>query len=234
MKITGGMLQGITLENVKGDVRPLTARIRRSLFDALSTYMARKNQTETKFLDLFAGSGIVSAEAISRNFDSCTLVEKDPIKRLHLKHTQTHLIKKTQKQVYVYIEPVERFIQGHTKSYMVIFLDPPYRYAYKSQLLHRVACSKLVNDQSLLIMHLPSKEDIIIQSAMKSPQKYRATPPPKKNHRDILANSFAKPPLESEKETAIHPPKLTIIKERRYGGAKLCYYRMRSDYWSRF
>jgi 16S rRNA (guanine966-N2)-methyltransferase len=73
LSIIGGRFKGMKLHQPDGDVtRPLRAPVKKSLFDILSEEIP-----EASCLDLFAGSGSIGIEAISRGASSCVFVESD-------------------------------------------------------------------------------------------------------------------------------------------------------------
>ena len=74
MRITGGTLCGRIIKCPDGIIRPAMDRMRESLFSILG------DLTGKSFLDMFAGSGILSLEAASRGATKIDLVEKDKLK----------------------------------------------------------------------------------------------------------------------------------------------------------
>lgn len=73
MRIVGGSARGRTLHAVPGSsTRPTSDRVRQSLFDLLGQRM-----DGLSVLDLFAGTGALSLEALSRGAASATLIEQD-------------------------------------------------------------------------------------------------------------------------------------------------------------
>ena len=71
MRIVGGADRGRTIESVPGDAtRPTADRVRQSLFDLLG-----QRCDDLKVLDLYAGTGALSLEALSRGAASAVLVE---------------------------------------------------------------------------------------------------------------------------------------------------------------
>ena len=73
MRITGGALARRTLEAPRGDrTRPTTDRVREALFSALGS---RMDLAGARVLDLFAGSGALGLEALSRGAAHATFVE---------------------------------------------------------------------------------------------------------------------------------------------------------------
>ncbi len=74
IKVISGHLKGMKIQTPQGETtRPTSARIRESIFSALGESVVGSN-----FVDLFAGSGAIGIEAISRGAASCIFVEKDP------------------------------------------------------------------------------------------------------------------------------------------------------------
>ena len=74
MRIVGGRLSGRTIAAPPGrDTRPTSDRVREALFNLLA---ARTDFDEASVLDLFAGSGALGLEALSRGAQTATLVER--------------------------------------------------------------------------------------------------------------------------------------------------------------
>ncbi|HVE14101.1 MAG TPA: 16S rRNA (guanine(966)-N(2))-methyltransferase RsmD [Elusimicrobiota bacterium] len=76
MRIIAGSARGRKILSVPmkmRSVRPISGRIRQSLFDILKPKI-----TASRFLDLFAGTGAVGLEALSRGAESVVFVERDP------------------------------------------------------------------------------------------------------------------------------------------------------------
>src|SRR3954451_9513991 len=72
-RVVAGVARGTRLESPGPATRPLTDRVKESLFAALQASGA----LEGPFLDLFAGSGAAGIEALSRGAPSATFVERD-------------------------------------------------------------------------------------------------------------------------------------------------------------
>jgi 16S rRNA (guanine(966)-N(2))-methyltransferase RsmD len=75
MRIIAGLARGREILSMPMDsgVKPISGRIRQSLFDIL-----RPKVTACRFLDLFAGTGAVGLEALSRGAERAVFVERDP------------------------------------------------------------------------------------------------------------------------------------------------------------
>lgn len=122
MKILSGAVRGRRLKTPKGLMtRPLLSRVRKSLFDILGEAV-----TCGPFLDLYAGSGSVGLEALSRGAPSLTLVERE--------RECVQIIKENlsrcgfQHKARVIQDDVVRVLSsllGEEKFY-IVFVGPPY------------------------------------------------------------------------------------------------------------
>lgn len=120
MRIIAGTYKSRILKTLKGDTtRPSSDRLKEALFNRIGPYFHGGH-----FLDVFAGSGAVGLEALSRGMDRVTFVEKDAqaqkviinnIKTLDVS-SQTELIRGD-------IYHVSMKLKG---KYDIIFMDPPY------------------------------------------------------------------------------------------------------------
>ena len=102
-------------------LRPTGDRVRETLFNWLSSDI-----TNSKCLDLFAGSGSLGFEALSRGAMHCDFVETD---KLTVKQIQENcnMLELSAKQFVVSKKPALDFLRSETaKSYDIIFLDPPF------------------------------------------------------------------------------------------------------------
>jgi 16S rRNA (guanine(966)-N(2))-methyltransferase RsmD len=150
MRVTGGALRGRQVRVPPGEIRPAMDRMRESLFSIIEPIGGRS------FLDLFCGSGIMAIEAISRGAWPVTLVEKDRGKRrvieenLAIANERPRLI----------IAPVEVFVKRERAPYDLLYLDPPFAYRHKADLLLRISGSRLIHDASTVIIHYPSTENL--------------------------------------------------------------------------
>ncbi len=120
IKITGGILKGSYIEilDKKSQVKPTKSYIREVIFN---TVLSVKN---FHCLDLFSGSGILSAEAISRGADEITLIEKDKNNCKTIKKEFSRL--KIEKYNLIQTDALEFLNKDCQIRYDLIFLDPPY------------------------------------------------------------------------------------------------------------
>ncbi|MCU0453173.1 MAG: 16S rRNA (guanine(966)-N(2))-methyltransferase RsmD [Bacteroidetes bacterium] len=123
MRVIAGTYGGRTLRTVKDlSVRPTTDRAKQVIFDLLST---RVDLTDARILDLFAGSGSLGLEALSRGAASVTFVEQ-AVASLDVLWMNIRALK-VERQSEVIRSDVFRFLKGNARAYDVVFCDPPYK-----------------------------------------------------------------------------------------------------------
>ena len=123
MRIIGGQNRGLKLATPKGrEVRPILDRVRESLFGIL-----RNDVPEAKAADLFAGTGVIGLEALSRGAESCVFVDRDPscIATINENIQRAHL----EEQCRVVRGDVFRSAKDLAGDgpFDLVFVDPPYR-----------------------------------------------------------------------------------------------------------
>ncbi|QLC21374.1 16S rRNA (guanine(966)-N(2))-methyltransferase RsmD [Parasphingopyxis sp. CP4] len=120
MRIIGGEWRGRTIQAPPGDgTRPTTDRVREALFSMLASRLG--SFEDLRVADLFAGSGALGLEALSRGAAHCTLVERD---RGAVSALRTN-IKSLGANADIITRPVEA-IHAANNPCDLIFLDPPY------------------------------------------------------------------------------------------------------------
>ncbi|MCX6015119.1 MAG: 16S rRNA (guanine(966)-N(2))-methyltransferase RsmD [Chloroflexales bacterium] len=123
MRVITGSAKGHHLKGPKGTgTRPMLDSVKESLFSILTGYGALQG----KVLDLYAGTGSIGIEALSRGMAWADFVEQKAAECEVVKENLTHtkLILKAK----VYQQPVARFLQQHKtgERYDLIMMDPPY------------------------------------------------------------------------------------------------------------
>jgi 16S rRNA (guanine(966)-N(2))-methyltransferase RsmD len=126
MRIIAGTYRSRRLEAPPGlDTRPTSDRLRETLFNVLASRIRG-----ARFLDLYAGSGAVGLEALSREAANATFVERAPAALKMLRRNLEQL--GIQIGYEVRAESVAAFLRAATKKapkpglHEVVFLDPPY------------------------------------------------------------------------------------------------------------
>ncbi len=152
MRVITGAARGRRLETLEGeDVRPTTDRIKEAVFSIIQF------QTEGRvFLDLFAGSGQMGIEALSRGAKQAIFVDSakkaaDTVRR-NLKTTRL------EENAKVFQTDFRSFLTVNAAKIDIAFLDPPYRTGLLQQALPAV--TGCMNDTGIIIAENPLEEAI--------------------------------------------------------------------------
>lgn len=121
MRIITGLYKNRVLKTPKGETtRPTSSKLRGSIFDIL------QNQIEGRsFLDLFAGSGSMGIEALSRGASSATFVEKDRVAANCIRENLAMLQIEAELLQNDAVSILKRFIKNN-RQFDIIYIDPPY------------------------------------------------------------------------------------------------------------
>ena len=154
MRVIAGKAKGHRLKVPKGTItRPATDLVRGAIFSILET----TTSDWLRVLDLFAGSGALGIEALSRGAGWVDFVEQEPrccsIIRQNLEKT------KLASQAHIYCCSVAKAISFLEEEYNIILMDPPYSDSSIGSLVRQLATSKLVGTESIVVVthspHLP-------------------------------------------------------------------------------
>jgi 16S rRNA (guanine966-N2)-methyltransferase len=126
MRVVAGTLRGRTLRAPPGrDVRPTSDRVREALFSILESASPIEGAS---VLDLFAGSGALAIEALSRGAESATLVDDSAAAIRAIEANLSHLGLRAEVQRRTAAAFLES-ARAAARQYDLVFLDPPYRLA---------------------------------------------------------------------------------------------------------
>jgi 16S rRNA (guanine966-N2)-methyltransferase len=133
--------------------------VRESLFGALESAEALQSAA---VLDLYAGSGALGLEAVSRGAASADLVEKSPRAAAVVERNAAKVAKSVGRDAAIRIHrsPVSAFLGGPRGPYDLVFLDPPYDLD-EHDLTHALA---------LLVPSLAAGATIVVERAARSPR----------------------------------------------------------------
>ena len=158
MHITGGYLKSRKIESPKGaNVRPTLSQVRESIFSILYSLMDFENKS---FLDVFAGSGIMGFEAISRGFGSSTFIEKDKKTYFLLKHNAEKLSVNAD----FFFGDSIKILCKFEKTFDVIYIDPPYKSGLYDDVLEIIRTKDLLSKDGFLILEHPKTLEINMQN----------------------------------------------------------------------
>ena len=148
MRVIAGSAKRLHLKTVDGlDTRPTTDRIKETLFNMITPYLY-----DCSFLDLFAGSGGIGIEALSRGAKEAVFVEKNPKAVACIKENLT-FTKLSPRAVTMSLDVLTALhkIEGE-KRFDYIFMDPPYRQDIEKEVLSYLAGSNLLAEDGVIIV----------------------------------------------------------------------------------
>ncbi|MBR2801835.1 MAG: 16S rRNA (guanine(966)-N(2))-methyltransferase RsmD [Erysipelotrichaceae bacterium] len=142
LRVISGKHKGLRLNAPEGeDTRPSKDALKEALFSSLG------NISDLSFLDLFAGSGAVGIEALSRG--ACPVVFNDHSPKA-VKVIKENLTK-AREEAEVTDLSAEAFLAKTEASFDLIFLDPPYAYIHKQKLLELIHKKGILKAEGTLI-----------------------------------------------------------------------------------
>lgn len=148
MKVVSGRFRGLNLKAVPtNNTRPTSAKVKEAVFSMLVPYM-----NDGIALDLFAGTGSLGIEAVSRGYETAYLVDK-AYKAIN---TIKENVEKTRAEdSFVVIksaatEALKKFAEDGVK-FDLVFLDPPYRMKITEQIIKDMVEQSLLNEDAIIV-----------------------------------------------------------------------------------
>lgn len=147
MRIIAGTARSLPLKTIEGiDTRPTTDRIKETLFN-----MLQNEVPSAYFLDLFAGSGQIGLEALSRGAKYAVFVENNK-KAAACIEDNICFTKFTEQSKLIQSDVMTalRSLEGKYQ-FDIIFMDPPYKQEHEKQVLEYLKNSSLIHEDTLII-----------------------------------------------------------------------------------
>ncbi|AEE96196.1 16S rRNA (guanine(966)-N(2))-methyltransferase RsmD [Mahella australiensis] len=171
MRITGGMAKGHKLSGPKSaGVRPTADIVKEALFNILAPYI-----DETVFLDLFAGTGSVGLEAMSRGAREVYFVDN---KRqcVQLIKSNVSLLRMSDKAKIILADAIAAvdLLSRKQVRFDIIFMDPPYEMGYISKVLKAIVSADILNRSGILVVQRSKREALGLADVGWSTYKERA------------------------------------------------------------
>lgn len=148
MRVIGGSAKRLQLKTLDGfDTRPTTDRVKETLFNMISPYIA-----DCCFMDLFSGSGSIGIEALSRGAKEAVFVEQNRKAMACIKENLEHtrLIERAVLMETDVMTALRR-LEG-TGPYDYIFMDPPYDKLLEKEALRYLALSDMADQNTVIIV----------------------------------------------------------------------------------
>lgn len=162
MRVIAGSARRLLLTAPKGDItRPTSDKIKETLFNIIAPQLYGID-----FLDLFAGTGGIGIEALSRGANSCTFMEKnkEALTCIRQNLEKTHFTDKAR----IYSADVLTGIHmlHPERPYGIIFMDPPYGQGFIRPVLAAVKAGGLADDDTVIIAEEAISADLSFISDM--------------------------------------------------------------------
>ena len=168
MRVISGSARGLKLITLEGmDTRPTTDRVKENLFNIIAPYI----EEDSNVLDLFAGSGALGIEALSRGARSAVFCDSNDKSIGIIKNNiqKARLMDKSQ----VFLGEAQLILKklSHMgKKFDIIFLDPPYRKDIIPDILVELEKNSVLDDKVIIVAEtdiedlLPDETETLIVS----------------------------------------------------------------------
>ncbi len=147
MRVISGIARGTKLNSIDNILtRPTLDRVKESLFSIIQSYLQESN-----VLDLFAGSGALGIESLSRGANHCTFCDKsyESVKMLKQNLQKTNLEDKAT----IFVQDYKKCLKSLTgKKYDIIFIDPPYKLDIAVNSIKLILEYKMLSKDGIIIL----------------------------------------------------------------------------------
>ena len=169
MRVISGSARGLKLLSLNSlATRPTLDRVKEAMFSILTPYLA-----SASVLDLFAGSGALGIEALSRGADKAVFVDNS--------NAAMDIIKKNASSARVSakasfaLSSAEDYLKKSSLKFDIVFLDPPYAAALYKPSLDLIASKALLNEGGVIVLEWDSalpRPDIPLDFSLLKERKY--------------------------------------------------------------
>ena len=155
MRIIRGKARGTKINTIdEVTTRPTLDRVRESLFNIIQNYVSN-----TYVLDIFAGSGALGIEALSRGAKHAVFcdINKDAVKIINENLMKTRL----KENAIVYNMNYKKMIEKLSKNdfkFDIVFVDPPYKENLAVNSVKLIIQNNLLNENGIIIIETDEKE----------------------------------------------------------------------------
>ncbi|MFN4245626.1 MAG: 16S rRNA (guanine(966)-N(2))-methyltransferase RsmD [Brevinematia bacterium] len=153
LRISGGYLKGYQIHTKNKKVKPTSDLVRQAIFNSIDV-------TSSDFLDMFAGTGAVGIEAISRNAKFVCFVDNNFQLIQQIKSNLTSLKVDPEKYMVIHStwEKGIKLLENKNKKFDIIFLDPFYSFNEYNKLL--ILIPKILKESGVIILEHSSRVEI--------------------------------------------------------------------------
>lgn len=162
MRIIAGKYKRRLLSTLPGDdiTRPTSDRVKESLFNIIADKIEH-----AVVLDLFAGSGALGMEALSRGAEKAIFIEKNPLAYQIIKTNLTNL-KIPPENYFLLKNDASTFLKSPSINTKVdlIFIDPPYLSQWYNNALQEIEQANICKQNCTVIFEMPTQFKFQLQS----------------------------------------------------------------------
>ncbi|MBE6954338.1 MAG: 16S rRNA (guanine(966)-N(2))-methyltransferase RsmD [Ruminococcaceae bacterium] len=154
MRVITGTARGVRLLTPEGEqTRPTTDRVKEALFNIIQFDIEGRS-----VLDLFAGTGQLGIEALSRGAKDAVFVDNrsEAVKLIKENLRKTRM----QERSTVFTGDYASFLQTTKQRFDLIFLDPPYAESFLENALKRISTIDIVKDGGIIICERPVEKEL--------------------------------------------------------------------------
>jgi 16S rRNA (guanine(966)-N(2))-methyltransferase RsmD len=157
MRVIAGKAKGHRLTVPKGrDLRPTASRVKEALFNILP-----HDLSGMRVLDLFAGTGNLSVEALSRGAAKAVLVDASRTAERAIRENLRRLGLSNRCEVWTApVLKATRTLARRGEEFDLIFLDPPYERGWVGKILRALAKENLLGSRGILVAEHSVRENI--------------------------------------------------------------------------
>lgn len=158
MRVIAGKARRLQLKTIPGDAtRPTTDKIKETIFNMLMPILP-----ESRFLDIFSGSGGIAIEALSRGASYAVLIEKNPraVEMIRENLKTTHLAENARIMPGDFRYGLKKLEQTEKEPFDIIFMDPPYNHQMENEVLDVLENSSFIDEHTLIIVEMSKETDI--------------------------------------------------------------------------
>mgnify|MGYP001625229437 FL=1 len=155
MRIISGKARGTKLYTLEGlQTRPTLDRVKESLFNIIQARIV-----DSIFLDLFAGSGAIGLEAVSRGATKAILCDNSEkaIEIIKTNTKKTH----TEDKVKIYKMQYDRLLKSLKEKVDIIYIDPPYDSKLASNAVKLILEGDILKPDTIMIIETDQKGRIL-------------------------------------------------------------------------
>ena len=152
MRIISGLARGTKLYTLEGEnTRPTLDRVKEPLFSIIQNYIK-----DAVVLDLFAGSGALGLEALSRGAKRAVLCDKsfEAIDIIKKNINKTHLEEKTK----VLCMDYKKCLSNVNEKFDLIFIDPPYKLDIAVNSVEIILENNLLSPEGIIVIETDEEE----------------------------------------------------------------------------